>query len=229
MCLISRLYLQQQGHCDYPLTELGTSQAETVGENLDFIPWQQVYSSDLTRAHNTTKLLLSKSRVGEADHSLILSESIREIAYGVREGLSRRFSAAEAKVEYARLNNMKVEDVIDTAETQDQVKSRQKDFILQILQDYLKEHPNGAVSFKEVPSPSSSSSRFHPQNTPILCVSHGGYIKLFLKTYCGLVLEKSLGNCSVSIVTIEWPDVNEPLIFKCTSSVERVDMAPQQS
>lgn len=215
----------QQGHCDYPLTDLGLSQAETIGENLNFVPWQQIYSSDLPRAHNTAKLLLSKST--KPNQNIVLSDSIREIAYGVREGLSRKLTVAEAREEYARKNNLKVEDVVDTAEPTERVKNRQKDFVSQVLQDYLKENPADNHSFND--GNPSNDSIFKPRNVPILCVSHGGYIKLFLRTYCEFPIEKSLGNCSVSIVTIEWDDIGEPTKFKCTTSADRVNMSPQDS
>lgn len=202
---------------------MGTSQAETIGKNLDYISWKQVYSSDLPRAHNTAKILLSESKVVVPPISL--SDTIREIAYGVREGLSRKFTVAEAIAEYARRNNVNVEDVVDTAEPTENVKRRQKQFVAEVLRNYLAEQSTDSPSNADITA-DSKSCIFQPRNAPVLCVSHGGYIKLFLKTYCDFAVTKSLGNCSVSIVTIEWSDVSDPLNFTCTTSADKVDIAP---
>lgn len=40
----------------------------------------------------------------------------------------------------------------------------------------------------------------------VLCVSHGGFIKSFLRKFCtGLEIPASMENCSVSTVIVEWP------------------------
>ena len=183
-----------------------------------------MYSSDLQRAHDTAQRLLSKSKVGKENENITLSESIREIAYGVREGLSRRLTPAEAKVEFARRNNMAVEDVVDHAESTENVKKRQREFIQELLREYQRENINNESLPAHGVNPGADI--LHPTNVPILCVSHGGYIKLFLKTYCAFPIEKSLGNCSISIVTIEWTDENDPLTFTCTTSADKVDIIP---
>lgn len=193
--------------------------------------WTRVYSSDLKRAVHTTSLLLSCSTVTEYQEEHILrSEWLREINFGVREGLSRDYNSETAKVEYARRNNLSVEDVIDTAETLDSVRTRQYNFVLQLLHDHAKEASDGSNGNDEVLSmPSSSAAEsINTHDYKVLCVSHGGYIKQFLKNFCVLPATEKIANCSVSIVTIEWADVTKPHEFTCTTTPDRVNISHEQ-
>ena len=86
------------GWGDVMLTEVGKEQARNIGCVLKKIPFDKIYSSDLTRAKDTRKLALPDA---EAE----LCPTIREINVGV---LARRpVSECEAEFGEAYINNKK--------------------------------------------------------------------------------------------------------------------------
>lgn len=200
-------------------------QAETAGRNLNNVPWFLTYSSDLCRAKRTTDIILSKSLHGEEGRldSPVLSEWLREIHFGVREGLSRSLSPAEALVQYAQAKNLPVDEVVDTAESLDSVRARQHNFVVQLLRDSAKKidhhHHHHHHNNKPPHSDSSSSSR------KVLCVTHGGYIKQFLKNFCPGSVEQKIGNCALTVVSVEWPDATVPDHFCCSAAHEDINIA----
>eukprot|EP01034_Spumella_vulgaris_P034718 gene34718-42821_t len=214
-----------------------------MGSNLNSLNWHKIYSSDLYRALHTTKLALDHSTSNEYSLEHIShSEWLREINFGVREGLSRSMNAHQAKIEYARLNNLNVDEVVDTAESLESVRHRQKNFILKVLSDHLLEKEKRITSdtdsdnndtdsnFKNSNSSSVVTSTTNNANSTannttvnsephkVLCVSHGGYIKQFLKNFChSLPAVEKIANCSVTIVTVEWVDTSLPEHFTCST------------
>ena len=71
-----------QGQSDFPLTDLGIHQANTVRAALKHINWNLAYSSDLTRAVDTARIIL-----GDLDGiELRQRQEIREHHFGFREG-----------------------------------------------------------------------------------------------------------------------------------------------
>jgi len=187
-----------QGSVDYPLTEKGRREAVLVGRALRNVKWDRIYTSDLERAANTCRIMLDARREtnvgGDGDDndgpSASPDKMIREISYGVREGLSRSISVAEARSIVAEKLGIAVDAVVDTAESMDQVHARQGLF-LQKLREEFAEHDG--------------------RTRKILCVSHGGFIKRFLATYCNKSLEK-IHNCSISVVNVTWGDKDGPIV-----------------
>ena len=72
-----------QGHSDTPLSERGVLQARALANRLAGTPIDAAYSSDLSRAADTARILLEGR-----DAPLIQSELLRERYYGVFEGLT---------------------------------------------------------------------------------------------------------------------------------------------
>ena len=70
-----------QGHMDSPLTEKGKTQATEIGKKLQHIPFAAVYTSDLTRAKHTAKLITL-----ERNMEIKTTQMLREKAYGSYEG-----------------------------------------------------------------------------------------------------------------------------------------------
>ncbi|WP_067729639.1 histidine phosphatase family protein [Oceanobacillus damuensis] len=70
-----------QGSSDIPLNEEGLMQAERVAERLSKEEWDIVYTSDLTRAHQTAKAIAEKM-----DIPLRLDSRLRELGGGLIEG-----------------------------------------------------------------------------------------------------------------------------------------------
>lgn len=174
----------QQGHCDFPLTDLGIDQAVKRGHSLKDIHWDYAYSSDLPRASRTAEIILSHSKTIFNKDDLMKTKLLREISFGVREELPRGTTLYDAKLLVAERQQIPVSEVIDTAESTEQVHSRQVDFIKQ-----LQHH---CMNSNHIPT--------------ILCVSHGAYIRQFLTIFCPMLpVVSKIGNCSVSIVTVSWP------------------------
>ena len=182
VCLLS----YQQGHCDFPLTDLGIDQAVKRGHSLKEIHWDYAYSSDLPRASRTAEIILSHSETIFNKDDLMRTALLREISFGVREELPRGTTVYDAKLLVAERQQIPVSEVIDTAETKEQVHRRQVDFIKQ-----LQHH---CMNSNHIPT--------------ILCVSHGAFIRQFLTTFCPMLpVVSKIGNCSVTIVTVSWPDL----------------------
>lgn len=195
----------QQGHCDYPLTELGISQAIARGASLKDEKWDLVFSSDLFRAFNTTKIILAQQSARTMnDDSIKQTPLLRELSFGVREGLSRSLTTKECVAEVARRRNIPVADVFDAAESVSSVLQRQAEFLARLKYFCLE----------------AKQSQSDNEPLKVLCVAHGGFIGHFLRNFCPtLVREKpKIGNCSLSIITIDWP-VNDTVV-----SAEEVEL-----
>lgn len=191
-----------QGLCDYPLTDKGVQQCEDVGEALRSIRWAKIFSSDLPRTIRTSDILLSKSDEYDSNGDEKLSEQalLREMSYGVLEMLPRGTSFQEAFEIVALREGIRYEDVVDSAETNADVKTRQHKFLTTILFPAMK-------SIHAPPSAPDSTPLIQPgvstldstmtgninfivnsdsERPKILCVSHGGFIRRFFSNFCDL-------------------------------------------
>ncbi|OIJ14109.1 histidine phosphatase family protein [Anaerobacillus arseniciselenatis] len=74
-----------QGHKDFPLSELGQNQARLLGEFLESQSFDYIYSSHLTRAHETAKAISAHQPL-----DVIKWERICEINLGPLEGKTRQ-------------------------------------------------------------------------------------------------------------------------------------------
>lgn len=170
-----------QGHVDYPLTDEGQEMAFQLGELLGTKPFHCAYSSDLGRAHTTFRLASSRFPT-PLDADLQLSELLREVGYGIFEGLPRSLKLNEVKAIRASERGVEVHEVEDDRESLGHVIERQRKF-LRLVQEGIE-----------------GMDTDEPVN--VLCVSHGGYIKRFLEQHCKVKLRKMLDNCSTSVVTV---------------------------
>lgn len=75
--------MKYQGQTDIELTEKGLQQARMVADRLASEPVSAVYSSDLSRAFVTAKIIAQKH-----DLSVIAMPELREISFGDWEGLT---------------------------------------------------------------------------------------------------------------------------------------------
>ena len=224
-----------QGHCDFPLTDKGLKQCEQVGDALRSVRWTKVFSSDLPRTLRTSQILLSKSETYDAEGTemLVADVLLREMNFGVKEMLPRD-TEFEAAVQIVALREgIRCEDVIDSAETNSEVKNRQHKFLSETIFPELVAQGFPEKSFDaSTPAilPSKEDQLVQSQekeNPKVLCVSHGGFIRRFLTNFCDLEYTTSadypgstilssvfgvkevklirLSNCSISKVTVEWP------------------------
>ena len=199
----------QQGHSDYPLTEDGIMQAEKMGELLSEKEWDRVYSSDLGRAARSADLIMSKSAKWDRESLIHRSPLVRELHFGVREGLSRQLTAKEAKRIRAAELKVKENEIEDTAESKESAKARQHKFLEQLYHEFR--HHN---------------SEENPLK--IACISHGGFIRLFLNHYCKHESAK-IKNCAASIINIKWNDISDPSSYQCEVDEREVNLCPLSS
>lgn len=155
--------------------------AYKLGELLGTKKFHRAYSSDLGRAHTTFRLASSRFP-SPLETELQLSELVREVHYGIFEGLPRKLTLDEVKAIRASERGVEVHEVEDDREPLHQVMDRQLKFLKLVQED---------IEGMETTEPVN-----------ILCVSHGGYINRFLEQHCKVILPKKLDNCSTSVVTV---------------------------
>ncbi len=88
---------RMQGTTDTPLSDVGRAQAQALGRRLAGRPFNALYSSNLSRAHDTARAI--------AEHSgreLVLDERLQERQFGIFEGLLAAEIMARYPEEYAR-------------------------------------------------------------------------------------------------------------------------------
>ncbi|MGM0123053.1 hypothetical protein IGI37_000419 [Enterococcus sp. AZ194] len=188
---------QVQGFADSPLTDVGISQAEKLGEGLKDIKFDLAYSSELGRQRNTAKLILSKSE--HKTPELLEHDGFKEWNYGGYEGktngemwepifeknglkLDENWSDYEKLVEKigdAGIANAIAEnDPLKAAETYDEITTRGQAAMDQVIKDAKKKNAEN-----------------------VMIVSSGSMIPTILELivpeeYQGEVLD----NCSVTIL-----------------------------
>jgi len=74
-----------QGHSDAALSEVGIEQARKLGQYLSSTVFTSAYASDLQRAFNTAKLILSETSTGTTPE-ITKDLRLRERCYGDAEG-----------------------------------------------------------------------------------------------------------------------------------------------
>ena len=72
------------GHTDLPLNSRGQRQADCLGQKLKSLSFSRCYTSDLARARQTTRAILS----GDGETPLLVAPALREISFGKWEGLT---------------------------------------------------------------------------------------------------------------------------------------------
>ena len=97
-----------QGHTDVSLSERGQEQARMLAGRLSNVPIDAVYSSDLSRAAETARVVL-----GERDVGITFTEELREYNKGVFEGLTE----AEYRERYPELYEPSLVNDLDFAPT----------------------------------------------------------------------------------------------------------------
>ncbi|MDR0534185.1 MAG: histidine phosphatase family protein [Verrucomicrobiales bacterium] len=183
------------GQRDLPLNARGREQAALTAKLLADIPFTTCYSSDLGRARETAEILL-------ANRNLAISADprLREIKYGVFEGLTAKEWATAFPQDYAHYQANTLRNAPTGAESRLQLMARIDDF----LQD-------------------TSSNQANDET--ILVVTHGGTMAALFN----LLLVKEQGgepayfhrlfrfdNCGVSVLRYEH-DHWRVLIANCGS------------
>lgn len=168
---------RRQGWKNSDLTEMGIEDAKRLGERLKSITFDRIYCSPLGRAIETARYIK-----GEKETPIIICEDLKEINFGVWEGMSN----AEIDALYAEQNfkfwNKPHEYVPVEGETYDSLINRTEKVLNQIIE---KEKGN-----------------------TILIVTHGVTKKAIYKIVKDIPLEKFWGppfmhNTGLSILEVE--------------------------
>lgn len=214
MAFLIRCRRVQQGQSnDHPLTEDGERQAELLGGLLRGRRWHRLYSSDLPRAVTTAHRALKASDHPVDDSTLNLTPHLREMCFGLREGHPRHVSATEARRLKAEELGISVDEVVDPAESVEELLDRQRAFLRLVVQDLLQEEKQRQLANHDEP--------LTPHHAPIFCMAHGGYISRFLKNICNVKGVDKIHNCAVSIVHLQF-DSNGS--FKCIPKEDAINL-----
>jgi broad specificity phosphatase PhoE len=169
----------RQGHTDYPLTDNGIRGAELAGDALSKVPFDQIICSDLTRAYKTCEMVMARSRYSS---TLPISSTplVREINFGIREGLHVDWNTQTCREHLAKESNVSPESILDYAETD---------------VDLFKRHTGLLDMIKS----QASADTQH-----VLCVTHGGFIRSFLRHLIPSIVDQKIENCSITVVRAKW-------------------------
>ena len=119
-----------QGQVNTELTELGRNQGQAIGDRLMNSNIDVVYSSDLNRALDTAKIIAKK-----INKPLVISESLREINFGVWEGLTGRELRIDYKEEQETWRNRPEEVALPGAESLEVLSERVMKWMNSILKE----------------------------------------------------------------------------------------------
>lgn len=185
-----------QGQLDSPLTELGLEQAQLTAEYLKGFPINAVYSSDLGRAEGTAELIA-------APHQLVpqLDSRLREMSFGVWEGLTRR----EVVERYPEIYHARYHDILATRVPQGELPAEVAARFRAFMAEHLPKH----------------------EQQMIVLVSHGACLRLALAHFLEMPLRKSyclrLSNAGVSIVHYTGREEGCLWEIKCINSTAHLD------
>src|SRR5215813_7701204 len=120
-----------QGHLDSPLTATGLDQARALAERLTRHPFAALYTSDLGRALDTSRIIAERT-----GHTLQLDPRLRERHLGVFQGLLRAEIKEKFPEEYGRFKSGDPDHVVPGG-----MSSRQhSDSVLECLTDLALRH-----------------------------------------------------------------------------------------
>lgn len=126
---------QTQGHGNSPLTELGMQQAKDLAEALKEYPIDIIYCSDLGRAVETAEIIGKELNI-----EIHPTESLREMGFGVWEGMPLREIEKIYPESFKMWRNEPEKVQIEGGETLDMIKQRQDKLIEELNEKYKNKH-----------------------------------------------------------------------------------------
>jgi broad specificity phosphatase PhoE len=155
------------------------------------VPWNFVISSDLLRTRRTLDIIQEmRPQPLEDDIQVIFNPVLREVNFGVREGLQKDISVEEAKRIRSEEKGVSLESVTDSCESEAEVMTRQRAFLDELRA--LIQAPQAHLGTNIAPM-------------KVLCVTHGGFIRRFLANFTNNLNKiDSVANCSITIVHVSY-------------------------
>jgi probable phosphoglycerate mutase len=124
------------GNLDIPLNPNGVQQAEAVAERLARIEFHTIYSSDLSRAYDTARVIADKT-----GKEIVRDPRLRERNAGVLQGLTKAERAEKHADIYQQQEEVGEEYVIPEGESDGQMTRR----VVECLEDIREKHPGETV------------------------------------------------------------------------------------
>ena len=187
------------GNQDSPLTENGKKQSQTLADLLEDEPIDIVYSSDLGRAIDTAKAIVSK----HPEVKILNCRELRERSHGIAEGLTQKQVFDEyPKLQQERLKNKflfknpKGESYLDAQE-------RLKPFVEELRQKHFSHN--------------------------VLIVSHAGISRILIGLFLNLSPEEimSIDQPHETVYVIENADSN-PIVKRLTPEGPQSDLLTRE-
>ncbi|MDI3299109.1 MAG: histidine phosphatase family protein [Bacillota bacterium] len=184
-----------QGHTDVPLSEQGRRQAEALAGRLAPVPVAAVWSSDLSRALETARVLARPHGL-----EVRVDRDLREMSFGAWEGLTRE----EIQARYADDWRLYVEDATRHAPTGGETLAQ------------LEARAVGALrrALAALEEPEAEEGR----RGALLLVSHGGTIKVIASYLMGWNLHQRyrlvLDNTSLSVLDLQPDDLRRSRLLR---------------
>ncbi|HEY8361392.1 MAG TPA: histidine phosphatase family protein [Tissierellaceae bacterium] len=119
-----------QGQKDAPLTDLGKEQARKLGERLVGEKIDIIYSSDLSRALETARIISSI-----VNKPVVATNEFREINFGPWEGLTLKEIRNKFKEEYSIWMSSPEKFRLEGAETLEALKRRVMSYVNKIIKE----------------------------------------------------------------------------------------------
>ena len=167
-----------QGRLDFPLSEQGRDQARRTGKLLAGFPFEALYASPLSRAHETARIIGRESGFrGEVS----THPGLVERAGGLLEGTTREEREARDPDLVKKLESLPEEErwSVVGAETDEEVLDRFDGAISEVFER-------------------------HPSAERVVVVSHGGSMRAFLKNLFGDVLSGAQRTPNASVTRVSW-------------------------
>jgi len=127
---------RMQGTTDTPLSDIGRSQAQALGRRLAARRFSALYSSDLSRAHDTARAV-----AGHTGHRITVDPRLQERRFGIFEGLLASEIVERYPEEHARFASRDADFVVPGGESARQFTQR----CLGCLAEIADRHRGGEV------------------------------------------------------------------------------------
>ncbi|MDH6357883.1 histidine phosphatase family protein [Parabacteroides sp. PF5-9] len=164
-----------QGWSDSPLTPAGIEVAEYLGKGLKEIPFKAAYSSDLSRARQTARIVLEAK--GQKELPVIEVPGVRETNFGRYEGgfNTDMWGDAALYMHYKNGNDL-MKDIAGKPDMFQKILAAIKKLdTLNMAEDYNDVKKRGQQALREIAEKEASQGGGN-----ILLVSHGMAISIFL-------------------------------------------------
>jgi len=123
-----------QGQLDSPLTTGGVRQVEALAKRLQSVPFDAIYSSDLSRAYQTAKIIAVPH-----GKPIIKDRRLRERCYGIFEGLTRPEISDEYPEIYQAYKQDAFKFIIPGAESSEEIVERTMSCLNELAEKHLRQ------------------------------------------------------------------------------------------